>query len=41
MENITKKLHAKRVVLIVLVLLWMCVVFYLSSQNGDEFASVV
>lgn len=36
MKNITKRLHAKRIILVLIIILWMCVVFSLSSQNGDE-----
>lgn len=36
MEIITRRLHIKRTVLILIILLWMCVVFYLSNQNGNE-----
>ena len=35
MNNITKKLQIKRIILILIIALWMCVIFCLSSQNGD------
>ena len=36
MKNITKRLHTKRIILVLIIILWMCVVFYLSGQNGNE-----
>ena len=39
MNNITKKLHIKRVILILIMVLWMCVIFCLSGQNSDESSS--
>ena len=36
MKNITKRLHTKRIILVLIIILWMYVVFYLSSQNGNE-----
>jgi len=39
MNNITKKLQIKRIILILIIALWMCVIFCLSGQNGDESSS--
>jgi len=36
MENITKKLHIKRGILVLIILLWMGIVFFLSNENGNE-----
>ena len=36
MGIITKRLQRKRIILFIIVFIWMTLVFYLSSQNGDE-----
>lgn len=36
MEKVTKILQVKRMVCFIFIFLWMALVFYLSSQNGDE-----
>ena len=36
MEIVTKRLQLKRIILFIIIFMWMTLVFYLSSQNGDE-----
>lgn len=36
MKNIIERLHTKRIILSIIIILWMCVVFYLSNQSGEQ-----